>query len=114
MEQVLTSNGYTNDDMIMTSCPSAEQVSILLSSASILATENLRKISTSSMESYAAPHRKISVAEKKVSFDSPVITEALEVDNEKGQAVEMVCEKNETVEDSPEVHVESNVEPSTV
>uniref|UniRef100_T1GGA6 Uncharacterized protein n=1 Tax=Megaselia scalaris TaxID=36166 RepID=T1GGA6_MEGSC len=75
LEQILTSNGYTNDDMIMTSCPSAEQVSILLSSASILATENARKISTSSIESVPAYTRKISQTEKKVSFDSPAITE---------------------------------------
>ncbi|XP_060644949.1 conserved oligomeric Golgi complex subunit 3 [Drosophila nasuta] len=55
LEQLLTTNGYTQDDMIITSCPSAEQVSILLSSASILAAEGVasfaaaaRKISTSS------------------------------------------------------------------
>lgn len=108
LEQVLTSNGYTTDDMIMTSCPSAEQVSILLSSASILATEHLRKISTSSVESMtAAPYRKISAAEKKVSFDSPVITETLEVE----------CEKSETDEASlgaVEIPVENEEESSTV
>ncbi|EDW78166.1 uncharacterized protein Dwil_GK24854 [Drosophila willistoni] len=52
LEQLLTTNGYSSDDMIISSCPSAEQVSILLSSASILATETVasfaRKISTSS------------------------------------------------------------------
>lgn len=55
LEQLLTTNGYSTDDMIITSCPSAEQVSILLSSASILAAEGVasfaaaaRKISTSS------------------------------------------------------------------
>ncbi|BFF95500.1 conserved oligomeric Golgi complex subunit 3 [Drosophila madeirensis] len=56
LEQLLTTNGYSTDDMIITSCPSAEQVSILLSSASILAAEGMasfaaaaaRKISTSS------------------------------------------------------------------
>lgn len=109
MEQVLTSNGYTADDMIMTSCPSAEQVSILFSSASILATENLRKISTSSVESVsAAPYRKISTAEKKVSFDSPVIAEAQEVESEKGETVE------EKLPGPEEVPVENKVEPPTV
>lgn len=52
LEQVLTTNGYTKDDMIITSCPTADQISILLSSASFVAEESkpdpLRKISTAS------------------------------------------------------------------
>lgn len=97
--------------MIMTSCPSAEQVSILLSSASILATEITRKISTSSVESVAASSRKTSTVEKKVSFDSPAITEALEVEPE--MAVEAV--KEGEVPEAPEVvPVENKVEPPTV
>lgn len=99
LEQILTSNGYTTDDMIITSCPSAEQVSILLSSASILATEAARKISTSSMESGSIPSRKISTAEKKVSFDSPAITEEQIID-----AVEKV-EDQKLVEHKQEAHV---------
>ncbi|XP_016956894.1 conserved oligomeric Golgi complex subunit 3 [Drosophila biarmipes] len=67
LEQLLTTNGYSTDDMIITSCPSAEQVSILLSSASILAAEGVasfaaaaRKISTSSSVEGPAVGRKLS------------------------------------------------------
>ncbi|XP_005180335.2 conserved oligomeric Golgi complex subunit 3 [Musca domestica] len=77
LEQLLTTNGYSADDMIITSCPSAEQVSILLSSASILAAEAIvnfsasqSKISASSSETGCpTPPRKISL-DKKVSFES--------------------------------------------
>lgn len=52
LEQLLTTNGYTKDDMIITSCPTADQISILLSNASLVAEENKqeasRKMSTSS------------------------------------------------------------------
>ncbi|XP_055839403.1 conserved oligomeric Golgi complex subunit 3 [Episyrphus balteatus] len=70
LEQILATNGYSQDDMIITSCPSAEQVSILLSSASILAAEAIvnfsggRKISTSSNEGHS--QRKISLEKKKI------------------------------------------------
>uniref|UniRef100_A0A0K8TSY1 Conserved oligomeric Golgi complex subunit 3 n=1 Tax=Tabanus bromius TaxID=304241 RepID=A0A0K8TSY1_TABBR len=52
LEQLLTTNGYSSNDMIMTGCPSAEQVSILLSSASILAenSSKLRKMSSTSTD----------------------------------------------------------------
>lgn len=52
LEQLLTTNGYTRDDMIITSCPTAEQISILLSNASLVGDEKkekaTRKTSTSS------------------------------------------------------------------
>lgn len=52
LEQLLTTNGYTKDDMIIVGCPSADQISILLSSASLVAEENKqeakRKISIAS------------------------------------------------------------------
>ncbi|XP_017110673.1 conserved oligomeric Golgi complex subunit 3 [Drosophila elegans] len=73
LEQLLTTNGYSTDDMIITSCPSAEQVSILLSSASILAAEGVasfaaaaRKISTSSsVEGGSTVARKLSTLSNK-------------------------------------------------
>ncbi|XP_075153992.1 conserved oligomeric Golgi complex subunit 3 [Haematobia irritans] len=77
LEHLLTTNGYTADDMTISSCPSGEQVSILLSSASILAAESIvnfsvsqRKISGSSSEAGCppTPPRKISL-DKKVSFE---------------------------------------------
>lgn len=80
---MLTTNGYSPDDMIITSCPSAEQVSIMLSSASILAADAMinfsagqRKISTTSVDNNTnLPqtstdlNRKNSL-EKKVSFEA--------------------------------------------
>ncbi|XP_017047612.1 conserved oligomeric Golgi complex subunit 3 [Drosophila ficusphila] len=72
LEQLLTTNGYSTDDMIITSCPSAEQVSILLSSASILAAEGVasfaaaaRKISTSSSVEGHPVGRKLSTLSNK-------------------------------------------------
>ncbi|XP_043643057.1 conserved oligomeric Golgi complex subunit 3 [Drosophila teissieri] len=72
LEQLLTTNGYSTDDMIITSCPSAEQVSILLSSASILAAEGVasfaaaaRKISTSSSVEGSTVGRKLSTLSNK-------------------------------------------------
>lgn len=53
LEQLLTTNGYTKDDMIITSCPTADQISILLSNASLVGDESkqatTRKTSTSSI-----------------------------------------------------------------
>lgn len=57
LEQMLSTNGYTNDDLIIASCPTPDQISILLSSASLVADSDnqsqdpFRKISTSSVES---------------------------------------------------------------
>lgn len=65
LEQLLVTNGYTKEDLIIVSLPTAEQISVIISSASLLAETNQeherkmsegRKISTSSID-------------KKVSFD---------------------------------------------
>lgn len=54
LEQMLSTNGYTNDDLIIASCPTPDQISILLSSASLVAESNnssqeaARKFSTAS------------------------------------------------------------------
>lgn len=45
LEQLLTTNGYTKDDMIITSCPTPDQISILLSSASFVAEDSKQQIS---------------------------------------------------------------------
>lgn len=37
LEQLLTTNGYSAEDMLIVDCPSAEQISVLISSANILA-----------------------------------------------------------------------------
>ncbi|TDG44296.1 hypothetical protein AWZ03_009269 [Drosophila navojoa] len=87
LEQLLTTNGYSADDMIITSCPSAEQVSILLSSASILAAEGVasfaaaaRKISTSSSVDGAATARKLSTISNKAEQSQAVVIEEPEVE----------------------------------
>lgn len=78
LEQLLTTNSYSKDDLTVVSCPSAEQISVLLSSVNLsggIGGEPFggiqRKISASSMGGSSAN----SVAakpqiEKKVSFDS--------------------------------------------
>lgn len=78
LEQILTTNGYSNDDLVIASCPSADQISVLLSNASIAADNvqqqlqqiAVRKISaSSSVEGDRQPlQRKISL-EKRASFD---------------------------------------------
>jgi len=77
LEQMLTTNGYSNDALIITSCPTADQISLLLASASVMVDNNLplsqqttRRISSSSMENEKVS-RKSSV-EKKVSFERSV------------------------------------------
>lgn len=77
--QILTNNGYSSDDLVITSCPSADQISVLLSNASIAA-DNIqqqqmhqmvtRKISAASSVDGAEHQRRISV-ERKISLDHP-------------------------------------------
>ncbi|XP_077287311.1 conserved oligomeric Golgi complex subunit 3 [Arctopsyche grandis] len=63
IEQILNNGSYSPDDMIIASCPTAEQVSVLLSSASLLTgnepvmpySSNKRKISTVKSTSNAVP-----------------------------------------------------------
>ncbi|XP_058058954.1 conserved oligomeric Golgi complex subunit 3 isoform X1 [Anopheles bellator] len=85
LEQILTLNAYTKDDLTIVSCPSVEQISVLLSSVNLAGSgtggeptpafgrtnsvEMQRKISTSSTSSGSAA-AKVAQIEKKVSFDS--------------------------------------------
>ncbi|KAH8351893.1 hypothetical protein KR084_000440 [Drosophila pseudotakahashii] len=105
LEQLLTTNGYSTDDMIITSCPSAEQVSILLSSASILAAEGVasfaaaaRKISTSSsVECGVTAGRKLSTLSNKSELvEEPKAEEAaaqIEVVPAEGPSAEKILEE---------------------
>uniref|UniRef100_A0A182PBZ5 Conserved oligomeric Golgi complex subunit 3 n=1 Tax=Anopheles epiroticus TaxID=199890 RepID=A0A182PBZ5_9DIPT len=86
LEQILMLNAYTKDDLTIVSCPSAEQISVLLSSVNLAGSatgeqpvasfgkvQPVRKISTSSsIGSNAAdvPSSTKAPVEKKVSFDS--------------------------------------------
>lgn len=75
LEQLLMTNGYSKEDLIIVSVPTADQVSVMVSAASLIAESNhyqegvLRKSSISD-----GPLRKISTSsvEKKVSFDREV------------------------------------------
>lgn len=68
LEQLLVTNGYTKEDMIIVSLPTAEQVSVIISSASLLAETNQEHQAN---ERRLSEGRKISTSsiDKKVSFD---------------------------------------------
>lgn len=73
LEQLLTTNGYSKDDMIITGCPSADHISILLSSASLTAEENREKSEKENAE------RKISSASTAPIVEDNVTTEETSV-----------------------------------
>lgn len=90
LEQLLSTNGYTKDDMIITSCPTADQISILLSSASLVAEGACkpaaeRKFSTSSAVS----------VEQSNKTEEPKDVKAAEVEVKGVESVESI-ENNET------------------
>lgn len=68
LEQMLVTNGYTKEDMIIVSLPTADQISVIISSASLLAESNQEMQSS---ERKMSEGRKISTSsiDKKVSFD---------------------------------------------
>lgn len=88
LEQMLSTNGYTNDDLIITSCPTPDQISILLSSASLVGESNAaqevaRKISTASAPPTEHEHtrklsRSDSAAEPKQPSPEPVAANLIE------------------------------------
>lgn len=72
LEQLLMTNGYSKEDLIIVSIPTADQVSVMISSASLIAESNYyqeagRKNSTSDLRKTST-----SSIEKKVSFDRGV------------------------------------------
>jgi conserved oligomeric Golgi complex subunit 3 len=78
LEQLLMTNGYSKEDLIIVNIPTADQVSVLISSANLIADqqESMRKSSISD-----GPLRKISTSsiEKKVSFDRGVSIQEEEI-----------------------------------
>lgn len=84
-------NGYSKDDLIIVSVPTADQVSVMISSASLIAESNyfqeagrkssisdgpMRKISTSSIEKKVSFDRGVSIQEEEDSKpEAPIITE---------------------------------------
>lgn len=91
LEQILVTNGYSKEDLIIVSAPTADQISVMISSASLIGEANYyndgRKVSVSE-----APQRKISTSsnEKKVSFDREV-----SIQEEEKQDVESPVKKLE-------------------
>lgn len=82
LEQLLLTNGYSKEDLIIVSLPTSDQVSIIISNASLAA--------DSSQETERKPHegRKISTSsmDKKVSFDREVsIKEEQELGDTNGE-----------------------------
>jgi hypothetical protein len=92
-------NGYNKDDLIIVSVPTADLVSVMVSSASLIAESNfyqegvLRKSSISD-----GPLRKISSSsiEKKVSFDRGV-----SIQEEEDFKVEAIAEDAPVFDDAP-------------
>lgn len=77
LEQLLMTNGYSKEDLIIVNIPTADQVSVLISSANLIAEqESMRKSSVSD-----GPLRKMSTSsiEKKVSFDRGVSIQEEEI-----------------------------------
>ncbi|XP_049535661.1 conserved oligomeric Golgi complex subunit 3 isoform X1 [Anopheles darlingi] len=121
LEQILMLNAYTKDDLTIVSCPSAEQISVLLSSVNLSGAagpggettaafgrtqtgEAQRKISTSS--SVGSGHSVKAPIEKKVSFDSGANT-VLEIER-----TEDVVTAEEAVEQANEVTAEVTETPN--
>ena len=82
LEQVLMTNGYSKEDLTIVSVPTADQVSVMVSSASLIAESTyqegaLRKTSVGDGQS-----RKTSASsvEKKVSFDRGVSIQEEEIE----------------------------------
>jgi hypothetical protein len=76
LEQLLVTNGYSKEDLIIVSLPTSDQVSVIISNASIAAdscsNENDRrpsegrKISTSSVDKRVSFDREVSIQEEEV------------------------------------------------
>lgn len=73
LEQLLLTNGYSKEDLIIVTLPSSDQVSVIVSSASLAAESNQesarkmsesRKISTSSIDKKVSFEREVSIKEE--------------------------------------------------
>lgn len=99
LEQLLVTNCYNKDDLTICGCPSADQVSVLISNASLMADSQQqmahRKTSSSSTE---PPQRKVSVEKKSVSFDQSSAP-GTSLDRQNSQ----ISERDEVFEPQPDV-----------
>lgn len=83
-------NGYSKEDLIIVSAPTADQVSVMISSASLIAESNYYQEAGRKSSVSDGPLRKISTSsiEKKVSFDRGVsIQEEEDAKPEDGQVL---------------------------
>lgn len=69
LEQLLTTNGYSKDDMIITGCPSADHISILLSNASLTADENREKSEKEKAQRKFSSASTAPIVEEKITTD---------------------------------------------
>ena len=73
LEQLLVTNSYSKEDLIIVSLPTSDQVSVIISNASLVADSNQeverrvsegRKISTSSIDKKVSFEREVSIKEE--------------------------------------------------
>jgi hypothetical protein len=91
LEQLLTTNGYSSDDLIIVSCPTSDQIAVLISSASLSA-DAQRSLSTQ-----VSIEKKVSVGSKEKEI--PELQESNSGENSAEPPVE--SEVLEKVEDIP-------------
>ncbi|XP_070507718.1 conserved oligomeric Golgi complex subunit 3 [Chironomus tepperi] len=79
LEQLLVTNSYSKEDLIIVSLPTSDQVSVIISNASLVADSNQeverkpsegRKISTSSIDKKVSFDREVSIKEEESSTNS--------------------------------------------
>lgn len=108
-------NGYSKEDLIIVSVPTADQVSVMISAASLIAESNLYQDAGRKSSIGDAPMRKISTSsiEKKVSFDRGVSIQE-EDDTKEPEKEELVKAPVGNSEETEEAKTEKKAEESTV
>lgn len=113
LEQLLATNAFTADDLTIASCPSADQISVLLSASVLTDTaeshssnQSSRKVSASSMDGElnnqrpSLPSSRTVSIEKKVSFDTPPIFEHPESP--------LMVKSNESTDNKPSIEIDES------
>lgn len=100
-------NGYSKEDLIIVNIPTADQVSVLVSSASLIGDQQQDAMRKSSISEGAVRKVSTSSVEKKVSFDRGV-----SIQEEDDQKVEIVEPTTSTAAETASVEV-SNGEGSS-
>jgi hypothetical protein len=97
-------NGYSKEDLIIVSVPTADQVSVMVSSASLIAESTYQEGALRKTSIGDGPLRKISTSsiEKKVSFDRGISIQEEEIELKEEGGVTEVFEKEKEVEERKE------------